>query len=72
MLVFYCAYYLLDFSFAVVWWSSKSLYNSVVFLNSRFKRIEDTPIDSDYIVIESSNDIKKELIELRQLILKNK
>lgn len=71
MLLLLFSYYILDFSFGVVWWTSSKLYNGIVYLNSGRNRIEDTKIDDDYVFVDSYQDIKKELKELRKLILNN-
>ena len=70
MLLLLFSYYILDFSFGVIWWTSSTLYNGVVYLNSSNPlSIENTKIDDDYVFIDSYCDIKKEIKELRKLIL---
>ena len=70
MLLLLVSYYILDFSFGVVWWTSSKLYNGIVFLNSSNSlRIENTKIDDDYVFVDNYCDIKKEIKELRKLIL---
>tara|TARA_B110000967_G_C18354179_1_gene302774 strand:+ start:24 stop:215 length:192 start_codon:yes stop_codon:yes gene_type:complete len=54
MILFYCGYYILEFSFGVLWWGTSKLYNSFVYT----KRIEYTPTE----------ELKKEIIELKELI----
>ena len=61
---------ILDFSFGVLWWTSSKLYNGIVYLNSSNSlRIENTKNDDDYVFVDSYCDIKKEIKELRKLIL---
>ena len=70
MLLLLVSYYILDFSFGVVWWTSSKLYNGIVYLNSSNSlRIENTKNDDDYVFVDSYCDIKKEIKELRKLIL---
>ena len=70
MLLLLFSYYILDFSFGVVWWTSSKIYNGILFFNSSNSlRIENTKIDDDYVFVDSYCDIKKEIKELRKLLL---
>ena len=70
MLLLLLSYYILDFSFGVVWWTSSKLYNGILFLkSSNSLKIENTKIDDDYVFVDSYCDIKKEIKELRKLLL---
>ena len=64
MLLLLVSYYILDFSFGVVWWTSSKLYNGIVYLNSARNRIEDTKIDDEFAKSLGAKDLKnlKELI----------
>ena len=67
MLLFYCGYYLLDFSFGAIWWTSSKLFNGVVYVYNSTYAIEDKKEDDEFVILEKE-DLKKEIIELKELI----
>ena len=67
MLLFYCGYYILDFSFGMVWWATSKLYNGVVYVYKSNYAIEYKKEDTDFVVLETE-DLKKEIMELKKLI----
>ena len=67
MVFFLLGYYILDFSMGVVWWTTNSLYNGIMYLNKKKPNIE----DEEFILIQNIkdiNDIRKELREIKALI----
>jgi hypothetical protein len=71
MLLFYCGYYLLDFSFGMVWWTTSKLWNGAVYVYKSNYAIEyNTEVreDKDEFVILENDELKRELIELKELI----
>ena len=66
MLLFYCGYYILDFSLGMLWWTTSNLWNSVVYIYKSNYTIEYKKED-DFVFLEKE-DLKKEIIELKKLI----
>lgn len=69
MILFYCGYYILDFSFGMLWWTTSKLCSSIYFIYSN-RRIENN-IDQDYVYIENNKELKKEIKELKDLLIKS-
>jgi len=67
MLLFYCGYYILDFSFGMIWWTSSKLFNGVVYIYKSNYSIEYKKEDEDFVILEKE-DLKKEIMELKELI----
>jgi len=67
MLLFYCGYYILDFSFGVIWWTSSKVFNGAVYIYKSNYSIEDKKEDDEFVILEKE-DLKKEIIELKELI----
>ena len=67
MLLFYCGYYILDFSFGMIWWTSSKLFNGSVYLYNSAYAIEDKKEDDEFVILDKE-DLKKEIIELKELI----
>lgn len=67
MLLYYCGYYLLDFSFGAIWWTSSKLFNGAVYVYNSAYSIEDTKDDDEFVILDHE-DLKKEIIELKELI----
>jgi len=67
MLLFYCGYYILDFSFGVIWWTSSKVFNGAVYIYKSNYSIEDKKEDDEFVILEHE-DLKKEIIELKELI----
>lgn len=68
MILYYATYYMLDMTMGVIVWTANTLYNGVNYLVSNDKTREEK-ID-EYIIIENTDELKKEIRELRQLINK--
>jgi len=62
MLLFYCGYYILDFSFGMLWWTTSKLWNGVVYVYKSNYAIEYKK-EEEFIVLD-----KKDIIELKELI----
>ena len=67
MLLFYCGYYILDFSFGVIWWTSSKLFNGAIYIYKSNYSIEYKKEDEDFVILEKE-DLKKEIMELKELI----
>ena len=63
MLLFYCGYYILDFSFGMLWWTTSKLWNGVVYVYKSNYAIEYKKEEEEFIVLD-----KKDIIELKELI----
>jgi hypothetical protein len=66
MLLYYCGYYLLDVSFGMILWTSSKLFNGAVYVYNSAYAIEDKKED-EFVILEHK-DLKKELMELKELI----
>lgn len=66
MLLFYCGYYILDLSLGMLWWTTSNLWNGVVYIYKSNYAIEYKKED-DFVFLEKE-DLKKEIIELKELI----
>jgi hypothetical protein len=58
MILFYCGYYLLEFSVGMIWWTTAKLWNGVVYVYKNNYAIE----------YKKEEDLKKEIMELKELI----
>ena len=67
MLIFYCGYYMLDFSFGMLWWTTAKLWNGVVYVYKSNYAIEYKKEDEEFLILEKE-DLKKEIMELKELI----
>ena len=70
MILFLMGYYVLDFSMGVVWWTTYSLYNGIMYLSKKKPNIE----DEEFVLIQDVKeikDIRKELREIKALIKSN-
>jgi hypothetical protein len=67
MLLFYCGYYILDFSFGMLWWTTSNLWNGVVYVYKSNYTIEYKKEDEDFVILDKE-DLKKEIMELKELI----
>ena len=67
MLLYYCGYYFLDFSFGMIWWTTSKLFNGVVYVYNSTYAIEDKKEDDEFVILEKE-DLKKEIMELKELI----
>jgi hypothetical protein len=67
MLLFYCGYYILDFSFGMMWWATSKLYNGAVYVYKSNYAIEYKKEEEEFVVLEKEN-LKKEIMELKELI----
>ena len=67
MLLFYCGYYILDFSFGMMWWATSKLYNGAIYVYKNNYAIEYKKEDNEFVVLETE-DLKKEIMELKKLI----
>jgi len=67
MLLFYCGYYILDFSFGMLWWTSSKLWNGVVYVYKSNYAIEYKKEDEEFVVLDKEY-LKKEIMELKELI----
>jgi hypothetical protein len=67
MLLFYCGYYILDFSLGMLWWTTSNLWNGVVYIYKSNYAIEYKKEEDDFVVLEKE-DLKKEIMELKELI----
>ena len=63
MLLFYCGYYILDFSFGMLCWTTSKLWNGVVYVYKSNYAIEYKKEEEEFIVLD-----KKDIIELKELI----
>ena len=66
MLLFYCGYYILDLSLGMLWWTTSNLWNGVVYIYKSNYAIEYKKED-DFVFLEKE-DLKKEIMELKELI----
>ena len=65
MIIYYATYYILDITMGVISWTGNNIYNSFQYLiNGRDKRN-----NAEFLLIENTEELKKEIKELRQLIL---
>lgn len=66
MLLYYATYYFLDMTMGAFAWTATTLYkgvSSIVFKN----KTREEKID-EYVIIENSDELRKEIKELRKLI----
>ena len=66
MLLYYATYYFLDMTMGAFTWTATTLYkgvSSIVFKN----KTREEKID-EYVIIENSDELRKEIKELRKLI----
>ena len=66
MLLYYATFYFLDMTMGAFVWTASSLYKGVSSLVFKDKTREEK-ID-EYIIIENSDELRKEIKELRQLL----
>jgi hypothetical protein len=65
MILLYLGFYVLEFSFGLLWWTSTKLYNGFFYIN-KYKTIENTKIENDYIIVNDA--LRKDIIEIKELL----
>ena len=66
MILYYATFYFLDVTMGAVAWTASTLYKGVSSLVFKEKTREEK-ID-EYVIIENSDELRKEIKELRQLL----